>query len=561
MSGGRRIWRVFVPVIYLGLIQYIGIEAISALVHGAVRYHSWFLSTDRLFLAMFPSLLMVHVLANAAFTTAYRACDSAIDLGWTEVVRAQTINLASAWVVLYTCSVLLPKAFLSLDIGTQAGLVGVACVSAAVFAVLVYSAAEINPRDKKSGRLRAPYSVLLYVVAAISAVSLFAGIGLSISAANSIGLLYSAQRAVPWNIAVVVVLFFLVPYLFSALVDVNELSLHSMYRNSIVRAFLGASRERNPDPLTMFDAEDDLPLHALAAQRPFHVVNAAMKTNGESASAPFRRSTESFTFTPLFCGTESLGFRPTKSYAGSISLGNALAASGAAISPTLGQRGPAHIRLLMSLLNPKLGMWLVSPLVRDWKRRRPRFAFPVILNEIVEGGRSMDQNLYISDGGHFENLGLYEMVRRRCKVIVVVDATRDRLGSGDDLANAVSRIRTDFNVVVEIDTTALRASRGSAASRHLSMGHIRYPDKMDGILIYVKPILTGDEPIEVQNYAAVNSEFPHEATTDQFFSEAQFESYRLLGVHSFERELKLWSGPGLSFDQFVQRVYDETKSS
>jgi hypothetical protein len=153
-------------------------------------------------------------------------------------------------------------------------------------------------------------------------------------------------------------------------------------------------------------------------------------------------------------------------------------------------------------------------------------------------GRTSDNSpwLYLSDGGHFENLGLYEMVRRRCRRIVVVDATCDGGFDHADLHNAVRKIKVDFGIPIELPPT-LPGQPGPGWKQRLVIGRIRYSalgdDYPDGVLICLKPILTGDEPASLTHYAATSrhrgNTFPHHSTADQFFNETQFESYRLLG--------------------------------
>ena len=138
-----------------------------------------------------------------------------------------------------------------------------------------------------------------------------------------------------------------------------------------------------------------------------------------------------------------------------------------------------------------------------------------------------------SDGGHFENLALYEMVLRRCRYIILSDAGCDGAYTFGDLANAVRKIRVDFGVDIEF-AGGIRIGPGEKA--RFAIGTIRYSavDSAldDGVLLYLKPTVTGDEPVDVANYARAHAAFPHESTAEQWFSEAQFESYRMLGLHT-----------------------------
>ena len=142
----------------------------------------------------------------------------------------------------------------------------------------------------------------------------------------------------------------------------------------------------------------------------------------------------------------------------------------------------------------------------------------------------------LSDGGHFENLGLYEMVLRRCKLILVIDAGQDSDYVFEDLGNAIRKIRIDLGIPIDIKIASPKKSEGTI--NHCAFGSINYsaidgPGR-DGSFIYIKPLVTGDEPPDVANYAAAHPEFPHESTADQWFGESQLESYRLLGLHAVE---------------------------
>src|SRR5439155_20416304 len=143
--------------------------------------------------------------------------------------------------------------------------------------------------------------------------------------------------------------------------------------------------------------------------------------------------------------------------------------------------------------------------------------------------------VYLSDGGHFDNLGVYELVRRRCRFIVACDGGQDGGYTFEDLARLIRTCRTDFGVRIEIDTTPLRPGPDGLGKWHAAVGLVRYDDldpaALPGLLLYVKSSLTGDEPADVLNYRARHGDFPHQSTADQFFTESQFESYRALGYH------------------------------
>ena len=135
--------------------------------------------------------------------------------------------------------------------------------------------------------------------------------------------------------------------------------------------------------------------------------------------------------------------------------------------------------------------------------------------------------VYLSDGGHFENLGLYELARRRCKVIIVSDASTDPEARFQALGNAIERCRVDLGA--EIDLRVMPSQGGDPFKSGISMGRITYADGQVGVLCYIKPILNLTMPLDAHAYAQRDSEFPHHPIREQWFGESQFESYRILG--------------------------------
>ncbi len=137
-----------------------------------------------------------------------------------------------------------------------------------------------------------------------------------------------------------------------------------------------------------------------------------------------------------------------------------------------------------------------------------------------------------SDGGHIENLGVYELLRRRASLIISVDGEEDGGLTLGSLSTALRYARIDLGIDVDIDLDALRGKSARVGDCHHAVGRIRYSPTEEGFLIYIKARLTGDESLSIESYAAANPTFPHESTADQFFGEEQFEAYRGLGEHS-----------------------------
>ena len=352
----------------------------------------------------------------------------------------------------------------------------------------------------------------------------------------------------------------------SELINPNRFSLHAMYRNRLIRAYLGASRpQRSPHPFTGFDPEDNLYMRQLAypsrqknaprghahPNRPFHVVNIALNLVRGKNLAWQERKAQSFTVSPLHSGNHHLGYRESAEYGGKdhgISLGTAVTISGAAASPNMGYNSSPVVTFLMTLFNARLGWWLGNPgKVGDttYRHEFPRWSMWWLLAEAFGLTDADSKYVYLSDGGHFENLGIYEMVLRRCRFILVTDGGADPDCTFEDLANALRKIYIDLGIPIEFDAgpppMVARTTDKKVGGRYV-VARIRYkevdgPQAHDGFLIYVKATLCYDEPPDVTQYASASPQFPHEPTSDQWFSETQFESYRALGRQTIDAML------------------------
>jgi hypothetical protein len=407
----------------------------------------------------------------------------------------------------------------------------------------------------------------------------------------------------------------------SYFVNINRFSLHSLYRNRLIRGYLGASNAtRAPNPFTGFDESDNKPMAELwphdptckakekleqpapSDWRPFHVVNIALNVVSGKRLAWQERKAESLTVSPLHCGTAAngLGYRPTWKYGDGkgkgITLGTALAISGAAASPNMGYHSSPLVTLLLALFNVRLGWWLGNPGAagkETYQADGPRFAALPFLNEMF--GRTTDEQdfVYLSDGGHFENLGLYEMIRRRCRCIVVSDAGQDPNYDFADLGNAVRKIAIDLGVYIsfgELRNIKARSKDNSVIKgAYFAIGEIDYKtaperspdpnatdietraaedarkDVTNGYILYIKPSYHGTESAGIVSYAAANAAFPHEPTFELFYGESQFESYRTLGFEIVDSVLKqalgnakkLWPAgdSGYSLCQLISALY------
>jgi predicted acylesterase/phospholipase RssA len=353
-------------------------------------------------------------------------------------------------------------------------------------------------------------------------------------------------------------------------VDVNVFSFHMFYRNRLVRCYLGASnRERKAHPFTGFDGNDSPPIKDLK-QRPYHLVNTAINITAGERLAWQERKAASFVMSPLYCGYD-LGsvngmpgsfYQRTDDYVcevnGCLGLGSALAISGAAASPNQGYHSTPAVAFLLTVFNVRLGWWMQNPSRRDiWRKPGPRFGFRYLVAELFGATDERSKFVYLSDGGHFDNLGIYELVKRRCRFIVACDAGCDPKIDFEDLGNAIRKCKIDLGVTIDIDARVIVPDPVIRNSMfHCAVGTVRYPgassrrgqgaadnagDGYEGYLLYIKPSLSGNEPRDVLQYASANPEFPHETTSDQWFAESQFESYRKLGYH-ITREVFMSAG-------------------
>ena len=347
-------------------------------------------------------------------------------------------------------------------------------------------------------------------------------------------------------------------------VDINEFSLNAFYRTRLARCYLGATRtaeQRKPHVFTGFDDDDDLKLMDLLKANdsdnstttlygPLPIINCALNLGGSSDLGLHTRQSNNFTLTPLYCGStyevkdpqrnrEQIGYIPTNSYCGDGSqptLGQAVAVSGAAASPNMGYHTSQSVSFLMTLFNARLGWWFPNPLKAKCGQASPTFSLDYLLHELFGTADEKSEFLAISDGGHFENLAAYELIRRQCKVVIICDGECDANLQFEGLANLIRLCEVDQLAKIDIDVSAIKPDKETGWSQsRCVVGKINYygvakeANIEQGWLIYIKASMTGHEETAILQYKAKHPDFPHETTSDQFFAEDQFESYRSLG--------------------------------
>jgi hypothetical protein len=332
--------------------------------------------------------------------------------------------------------------------------------------------------------------------------------------------------------------------------DPNLLTMHGFYKARLIRAYMGASnvlrgKAKDADITDAVPGDDMLLTHLRNTERgaPYHLINTMLNLVGGSDLSTQARASDSFLMSKRFCGSSRTGYRPTDEYScGSISLGTAVAVSGAAASPTMGAQSPsAALSALMTLFNIRLGYWAPTPSLSYWRSGAARLWPVYTLQELVSQTTDLLPYCYLTDGGHYENTGVYSLIQRGCNVIVAGECGADPKATLDDLGNLIRKVRIDFGTEIrDLDIAPLRSSPPGA---HVVTGKIHYgpdhaaalnlpPDELIGTLVIVKPNLAGGEPVDVQQYGFLNEDFPQQNTFDLWYDEAQFESYRRLGEES-----------------------------
>jgi hypothetical protein len=341
----------------------------------------------------------------------------------------------------------------------------------------------------------------------------------------------------------------------------NANSLHPLYRDRLRKAFLFVPERRMGEAdLPVFDK----PLSKITCRNgPYHLINAALNVEESKTANRRGRNADFFLFSPMFVGSKTTGYvatRDVEQIAVGFDLATVMAASGAAISSNMGAQTNRALRATLALLNVRLGYWLRNPLRlanaqppgtqsgRGWsefRRRNNLLANYYFLLEMFGLLNERRKSVYLTDGGHIENLGIYELLRRRCRVIIAVDAEADPQMAFESFNTLERYALIDMGIRIDLPwqkiadeslaTSKAIDDKGDAPKDkgpHCAIGEIAYPNDRKGILVYVKASLTGDENDYIFDYKKRYSDFPHETTLDQMFTEEQFEAYRALGFHA-----------------------------
>jgi predicted acylesterase/phospholipase RssA len=375
-------------------------------------------------------------------------------------------------------------------------------------------------------------------------------------------------------------------------VNLNYISIHRYYRDRLMESYmpdidsalanrtgaaLGADGVRlsefggnGPGPGNMTGPQGQTVVQGDSRDKPrgpLHLINTNVVLVNSTIRAYEERGGDNFILSPLYCGSNATGWCSTCDFMeGKMTLPTAVAISAAALNPNTGVGGEGITRnpllsLVMYLLNLHIGYWAThpNPQVRAWNFINHFMPAGIYIIGSVLGGsrwlgfRENRPYLRLTDGGHFENTGVYELVRRRMKLIIVVDGGADPDFSFSDFQTTVRRIEDDFGARLEVVDGAspdeivpvpvpreasYYPKKAEFAKQGHMLGRLTYADGTEAKVIYLKTTLTEDVSFKVKGYAAQHPTFPDESTADQFFDEVQFESYRELGFRLADKMLQ-----------------------
>ena len=342
--------------------------------------------------------------------------------------------------------------------------------------------------------------------------------------ADATGMKDAAWRLV-WIGLGAITLFGALPSYFSP----NANSLHRLYRDRLTEGFVA--------PFTA-DASGDLEFLTLKDQKgPLHLINAAVNLQSSTALNKRGRNADNFIFSPVCCGSQATGYLATAQAQKTLhdfpDVATAMAISGAAVSTNMGKQSIPGLGPALALLNIRLGYWMGNPLQMSagfakGQSHTQRIFGPWLyfLWELLGKIDEYLPRIYLTDGGHIENLGLYALLQRRCQTIIVIDAECDPDLGFASLIDLQRYARIDLGIRL-----CLPWQKIAKDGPHLALGEVEYDAATKGTILYIKASLNGDENDYISEYKRKNPAFPQESTSDQFFSEEQFEAYRALGFH------------------------------
>ncbi len=267
-----------------------------------------------------------------------------------------------------------------------------------------------------------------------------------------------------------------------------------------------------------------------------------------SGEVPPGRNAGSFTFSSEVVGGPEVGWLPTHEYRHradarrkDLTILSSVAMSGAALGPGMGSQSKGSIDSLLGVLNARLGTWLPNPALvaelepgEHW-RDVPGWGW--LMRELGGRFRVDGEYVYVSDGGHWDNTGLVEVLRRGCNHVYIVSAAGDGADDFTTFGDAVALVREELGLEISVDLDPLFSSDGRPGAP-FAVGSIARDGSSVGRVVLLEAARLDDMPVDIETYAKDHPEFPDDSTLDQFFSHRQFEAYRRLGEHQMELVLE-----------------------
>jgi hypothetical protein len=373
------------------------------------------------------------------------------------------------------------------------------------------------------------------------------------------------------------------------LMNPNLTSIHEFYRERLSSAFAVGRDNAAPRVARNLPYSAAYKLSELEPA-PELVLCTTANINDQKV-VPTRRFGVPLTFSSQLVRLESGGLVPDLGYQATAAVEQdprgplltvmaASAMSGAAVSPMMGRMGGkvAPFRLLLTLFNVRLGVWVMNPRWPLGEPAPPWWApmatqprFHQLFSEAFGSTTIDDRWVYLTDGGHLDNLGLVEAVRRLPNRVLAMSASNDAPGSWQDVGAAVSVLRSDLNIDLKV---VGRDEQDTWMRLEAPM-----PEDPDGTIdvLVVRASLTNQDwplddtggdgaagpagaagaagaappayppvdqrmPIDVRSFATRDATFPRTSTGRQDFGDLEFESYRRLGRYLVDRAL--WQNPG-----------------
>ncbi|MFC3194074.1 hypothetical protein ACFODZ_07460 [Marinicella sediminis] len=337
----------------------------------------------------------------------------------------------------------------------------------------------------------------------------------------------------------------------SIFINLNYFGIGRMYRDRIMETFMPNKESIEKGQWGMANQADKTPITAFKNIRPFHIINTNVVLVDSDEERYRGRGGDNFIISPAYCGSEATGYLNSEMwFNGRMNLPTAVSISGAAINPNSGVSGKGVtknrlVSFILALLQIRLGYWAPNPEMTEGKLTskikffltsmfRANFIIPGIRQGLF--GRGLHSKAYwleLTDGGHFDNTGAYELIRRELDVIVISLASADPDYKFEDLANLIQKARVDFGTRIHFkaaDFNALKPDpKTGLSAKSYAIAQVVYPNNKEGQLVLLSANKNPNISAEIISYASNHPEFPHQSTSDQFYDEQQFEVYRELG--------------------------------